>query len=78
MPTTAQTVKNMAEAIGVSEKHLRGELLELGLGEVLSMAERMQHRELFGTGKFVPGALRPPVTPEQLQQAYKLATKGEG
>jgi len=75
MATTAQTVKQMAEILGISETQLRGELLELGLGEVLSIAARMQHRELFGTGQL--GDPRGPVTHEQLRQAYKLATEGE-
>lgn len=78
MTTTAQTVKKMAKAIGVSEEYLCGELIELGLGEVLSMAERMQHRELFDTGLLDPGEPKPPVTPEQLRQAYELVTEDAG
>lgn len=42
MATTVSLIKQMAEILGVSERQIRGELVELGLGEVLREAQRLQ------------------------------------
>lgn len=76
MATTASLIKQMAEILGISERQIRGELVELGLGEVLSEARRLQASVAFDEKRLVtPGE---PITPEQLREAYKLVTEGEG
>lgn len=76
MATTAGLIKQMAEILGISERKLRSELLELGLDEVMSQARRLQHRDLFGSGQLALGP-RGPVTHEQLREAYRAVAEGE-
>lgn len=66
MATTVSLIKQMAEILGGSERQIRGELVELGLGEVLSEAQRLQASVAFDEKRLV--------TPEQLREAYRVVT----
>ncbi len=71
MATTTSLIKQMATTLEVSERKLRGELIELGLDEVLNHARRLQAREAFEAKRLVfPDE---PITPEQLREAYRIS-----